>query len=292
MYIIYPTETAKWVYTQDNLINDTWKTIIAPYERFLTETFGTLCDGIFDPPIKKIEDPNHVEFPHDNVFNSIWYTDIAPKNFMFFTDIGMMQMTHTITSFLMHAFMNRVDQLYIKRFGEKFYTNITTLSNLPLDVEFANKVFEELPKYKKNLMVCAISKNFPDFNIRRQKLVVELCNAVGNTLSKVHFFDHPESLRDELIAKSRHVKDSYFNVYEDPFPITLAVNHFRSAANSVKTWYTVQLYKNDKLVVEKKGIFVPYSWMVVITNMLKLIKKTRGGTWTMIMGFANYPNEK
>ncbi len=291
MYILYPNKYYEWAYVQDDYLENIWKKFTTPYEKFLKVTFKSLADAIFDIPVREIDDPDNIELPENKEFDSVWYSIKTPKDFVYPSEIGLITVTASITKFFQNEFINRIYQLYVRRFGSELCANILTIISPINTIKNATDLVEALQSHKNHLVSCAISRNYIDFNIECENHIVEMCNVIGNTLSAAHYSNNPTTLISELVTKFNHASDRHFTVYDMQTPMTLQLETF-SSFKGVRKWYVVQLYKNGKLVIEKKGHLVHYAWMAVITKMLKRIEKSGDGVWTMVIGVAKYRNNR
>ncbi len=287
MIIMYNYEKKRYnpslVYIDDNILDDIWQMIVSSYKDVLIKHFGIDDSStILTPPhheVLKISDISR----QTTLFSEILY--YMPK---MNDEISFVEYPSTCDLYYIKAsiydkylmiFEDRIHKIFI---GEnRIYNFIPKFLNNQLIHSLEG--YQELCKNKNAIMHFSFTKSIYMKDEFTEESLRDICTKTGCALSKI--YKNKESIPNRIDAIEKVHLDGY--QINSGFPSQLIIN---GRSKNCKMVFRTIVFKNGRIVANKKGRAIPYAFTEMQLKLNKLMTETgkADDKWVIINGFIKY----
>ena len=293
------------LYIPDTVVDELWKKLTEPYKSFFERqlfserTFECDIDVLYRTPIVEFEDmSSFTVFCHRvRLLSSYLPTIPIPyvndpyrSKFDILSKENENEIKSNLNHYLIKVFANRVDSIFNTNLRNGYPKNRTLPPLIPDDKEHSVAMIKHFIirdfNGDTNLRHLAFSKNVYKYSDKHDTLLKELCNGTANCIIKG--IEDEESVHDN-INSIYQLKNSKFSILSAISPTTVDIcNH----SLYTKTRFRTMLFKNGKLVADKRGRLIPSGFLEMQWKLLKRIDSGNADDiWVLVNGFINYIEE-
>lgn len=290
----------EWTYIKDDFMESIWNEITSPYRKFFEKYIGPNTKYLYEIPIVDLGNDETLKGYCDRVnktirnsnlsdiiFPSIPFTTKCDKiNFSIPNITEEKRLYSEIMEYLTAVFSQRIDRVISRHLDNK-YPSMNSIRRFTNESYRATVILNNVVKNSSHTKVTHIPfyKDIVSFTGNDEKLFRDICKGVGNSIIKS--INNPSDIDKNIhgiINLSTNRCTPIVSQYANPTPSSIAIRRSIS-----KTHFRSLLYRNGRLIYDKRGRYVPYAYLEMQIKFLEAIDKSRPNDhWVLINGFLNY----